>query len=170
MIQRRQTIYLLTIVILGVILCFCPVVQLTTPETDQIQRMFDVCATGVEETTPEMSYIELMPIEFPNMLWLLITSATIAGIAFVDIFLFKKRILQARVNVFLAVVCLGYYAILTWIVWVTRQTIAMNYGITLGWDISFGACVPLVCLILTMGAIRLILRDEAMVRAADRIR
>lgn len=170
MIQRRQTIYLLTIVILGIILCFSPVVQLTTPETEQIQRMFDVCATGVEETTPEITYIELMPIEFPHMLWLLITSALIAGIAFVDIFLYKKRILQARVNVLLAVLCLGYYAVLAWLVWVTRETILMQYGLTLDWDVSFGACVPLVCLILTMGAIRLILRDEAMVRAADRIR
>ena len=35
----------------------------------------------------------------------------------------------------------------------------------MGW-----ACLPLVCLVLTVMATRRILKDEAMVRAADRLR
>jgi len=62
------------------------------------------------------------------------------------------------------VVCVGYYGMLFMYVWFMRQQMPLE------WDICFAACLPLVCLISVIGATRLILRDEMMVRAADRIR
>lgn len=170
MIQRRQTLYLLVIVILGIILCFSSVLQLTTPEDSSVQRMFFLSAVGLEEVTPEMTYMELPPVHFPSTLWMLITTALIPLLALIDIFLYKKRILQARINIFLAVLCLGYYAILAGYTWMARHAVAKLDSITLDWDVCFAICIPLICFILTLGATRLILQDEMKVRAADRIR
>lgn len=165
MIQRRQTLYLLTIVILGIVLFFVPVLQLTTPETAGLQRMFYLGAEGLEEITPELEYRTDLPPVSMNGLWgLSVATILIPLLALVDIFLFKNRILQARLNIFLAVLCLGYYALVFMYAWFGRQNLGTDY------DLLFGACIPLVCLVLTLGATRLILKDEALVRAADRIR
>lgn len=164
MIQRRQTLYLLTIVILGIILCFCSVLQFTTYEGEGIQRMFYFSAMGMEEVTPEMEYLDLQPVTIQGTWGLLLASALIPLLALVDIFLYKHRMAQARLDIFLAVLCLGYYAVLFMYAWFIRKQMHLD------WDISFGACVPLVCFVLTLGAIRLIIHDEAMVHAADRIR
>ena len=82
----------------------------------------------------------------------------------VIIFLFKKRLAQARLSIFLALLCVGYYAILFVYVWFGKHTVASE------WDILFGACIPLICFVLTLMAVRRILKDEALVRSMDRIR
>ena len=150
MIQRIQTLYLLLIVILGVVLLFMPVVQLTTPPEAAEQYMYDLCAT------------KFIPLDG---LWgLTLTTALIPLLAFIDIFLFKKRILQARLNIFLAMLCLGYYGILFMYVWFAQQNLDVE------WNLYFWSCIPLICFVLTLMATRRILKDEALVRAADRIR
>ena len=164
MIQRRQTLYLLTIVILGVILCFVSVLQFTTAEEDAVKRMFFLSAFGLEEVT-DMTSQGLESVAFQGIWGLLLTSALIPLLALVDIFLFKNRVLQARLNIFLAVLCIGYYGILLMYVWFIRRAVDVA-----DWNVCFGACIPLVCFILTLGATRLILKDEALVRAADRLR
>ncbi len=164
MIQRRQTLYLLTIVILGVILVFCSVLQFTTYESEGLQRMFYFSALGLEEVTPEMEYLELPPVVIEGVWGLLLTTLLIPVMALIDIFLYKNRILQARFNIFLALLCLGYYGVLFMYVWFIRHQIHVD------WDICFGACVPLVCFVLTLGATRLILRDEALVAEMEHLR
>ena len=82
----------------------------------------------------------------------------------VDIFLYKKRILQARLNIFLVMLCLGYYGVLALYIWLAK--ISMNVE----WHILPYASFPLICMVLTLMATRRILKDEALVRAADRIR
>ena len=146
MIQRIQTLYLLAIVALGIALIWLPVAELVTNE-------FHVF---------ELSAFSHVPLEG---LWgLAFTTILIPVLAFVDIFLFKKRILQARLNIFLAILCLGYYGILFMYIWFAK----MNFAVE--WHITFWACIPLICFVLTLGATRRILKDEALVRAADRIR
>jgi hypothetical protein len=95
---------------------------------------------------------------------LLLTTALIPLLAFIDIFLYKKRILQARLNIFLVMLCLGYYGVLALYIWLA--TLSMNVE----WHILPYASLPLICLVLTLMATRRILKDEALVRAADRIR
>lgn len=150
MIQRIQTIYLLLVVALGTALMFLPVVQLVTPEDAAVQQMW--------ELTP-------LSLTVLNGWWgLTLATVLIPALALVDIFLYKKRLLQARLNIFTVMLCLGWYGVLAIMIWFA----GMNMGTE--WHIEFAACLPLICLVLTMMATRAILKDEALVRAADRIR
>lgn len=150
MIQRIQTLYLLAVVILGITLCFVPVVQLVTP------------ADAAELQVWELSAIGGAPVQG---LWgLLLTTALIPFLALVDIFLYKKRLLQARLNIFSSMLCLGYYGVLAIYIWQAKLALGVD------WHIMPWASIPLVCMVLTLMATRRILKDEALVRAADRIR
>ena len=160
MIQRIQTLYLLLVVTLGITLCFVPVVQFVTPEGAEVVRAWELTALGMTETTvTELPAIQL------NGLWgLLLASALIPVLALVDIFLYNKRLLQARLNIFTIMLCLGYYGVLAIYIYLAKLMIDVDVYV-MGW-----ACLPLVCLVLTVMATRRILKDEAMVRAADRLR
>ena len=150
MIQRIQTLYLLAVVALGIALIFLPVLQLVTPEEAEELQIWELSALGGAP--------------LPGLWGLLLTTALIPLLALVDIFLYKKRLLQARLNIFLALLCLGYYGVLAIYIWQAKLALGVD------WHILPWASFPLVCLILTMMATRAILRDEALVRAADRIR
>ena len=160
MIQRIQTLYLLLVVALGITLCFVPVVQFVTPEGAEVVRAWQLTALGMTETTvTELPAIQL------NGLWgLLLASVLIPVLALVDIFLYNKRLLQARLNIFTIMLCLGYYGVLAIYIYLAKMVIDVDVYV-MGW-----ACLPLVCLVLTVMATRRILKDEAMVRAADRLR
>ena len=161
MIQRIQTLYLLAIVILGSTLCFKPVIQLVTPEEAAELRIYNLSASGLELVTNE----DCQPVICLQGLWgLLVTTALIPLLALVDIFLYKKRLLQARLNIFLALLCLGYYGVLAIYIWQAKLALGVD------WHILPWASFPLVCFVLTLMATRRILKDEALVRAADRIR
>lgn len=166
MIQRRQSIYLLIIVILGIVLMFQPVIAFSSALQDGVQRMWELSATGLTELTEEYSYqaADLIPVQMNGIWGLALTTILIPILALVIIFLFKKRILQARLCIFLAALCVGYYAILAVYGWFGCKLIAPE------WDILFWACIPLICLVLTLMSARAILKDEALVRAADRLR
>lgn len=164
MIQRIQSLYLLAIIFLGIMLFFVPVIQFTTPADAPIQRMFELEATGLDEITPNVENLYVEPLALRGLWGLTLTTLLIPFLAFVDIFLFRRRLLQARLNIFLAMLCIGYYGILYVYIWFAK----MNFN--LEWHVLFWACIPLICFILTLGATRRILKDEALVRAADRIR
>jgi hypothetical protein len=150
MIQRIQTLYLLAVVILGIVLIWQPVVQLVSPEE------------AIELQVWELSALGGAPLQG---LWgLLLTTILIPALALVDIFLYNKRILQARLNIFSAMLCLGYYGVLAIYIWLAKMSLGTE------WHIMPSACIPLVCFVLTLMATRRILKDEALVRAADRIR
>ncbi len=150
MIQRIQTLYLLAVVALGIALIWLPVLQLVTPEEAAELRIYELSAVGGA------------PLQG---LWgLLLTTILIPALALVDIFLYKKRILQARLNIFLTMLCLGYYGVLAIYVWQAKLALGVE------WHILPWASFPLICMVLTLMATRRILKDEALVRAADRIR
>ena len=150
MIQRIQTLYLLAVVALGIALVWLPVVELVTPEEAAELQIWDLTSLGGA------------PIQG---LWgLLLTTVLIPLLALIDIFLYKKRLLQARLNIFTIMLCLGYYGVLAIYIWQARLALGVD------WHILPWACIPLVCMVLTLMATRRILKDEALVRAADRIR
>jgi len=169
MIQRIQTIYLLLVVALGITLCFKPVLTFDTLTEDNIKRVWNLNPTGLTETTDlsETSEIVLEP-EHLNGVWgLLIVTLIIPVLSLVVIFLYKNRVLQARINIFLAAVCLGYYGVLGIFIWFAK----MNFQVEpLHWHFTAWDAIPAVCFVLTLMATRRILRDEALVRAADRLR
>ena len=150
MIQRIQTLYLLAVVILGILLVWMPVVQFVTPEEAAELQIYELNALGGA------------PLQG---LWgLLVTTLLIPVLALTDIFLYKKRLVQARLNIFLAMLCLGYYGVLAIYIWLAKMSLGLD------WHILPCASFPLICLVLTLMATRRILKDEALVRAADRIR
>lgn len=166
MIQRRQSLYLLLVVVLGIMLHFLPVIEFTTPIDSGIQRMFELGSSGLTEQTDEYSYVaeELPQVTLLGVWGLTLATWLIPCLALVIIFCFKNRVFQARLCLFQAFLCMAYYGVLIIFVWFGRRNVAHD------WDILFGACIPLICLVLTLMALRGILKDEALVRAADRLR
>lgn len=160
MIQRIQTVYLLLVVALGITLCFVPVVQFVSPEDAVIVRAWELTAFGMNETTVN----ELPAIQLNGLWGLLVASILIPVLALVDIFLYNKRLLQARLNIFSSMLCLGYYGVLAIYIYLAKMVMGAE------WYILPWASIPLVCLVLTIMATRRILKDEALVRAADRLR
>ena len=150
MIQRIQTLYLLAVVALGIALIWLPVIQFVTPEEAAELQIWELSALG----------------GVPLQGWWGLSVATmlIPVLALVDIFLFKKRLVQARLNIFTVLLCLGYYGVLAIYIWQAKLALGVD------WHILPWASFPLICMILTLMATRAILKDEALVRAADRIR
>ena len=150
MIQSIQTLYLLAVVALGIALIWLPVVQFVTPEEAAELHVWELTALGG------------VPIQ--GVWGLLVTTLLISVLALIDIFLYNKRILQARLNIFTVMLCLGYYGVLAIYIWQAILALGVD------WHILPYASFPLVCMVLTLMATRRILKDEALVRAADRIR
>ena len=163
--QRIQTLYLSVIIALGILLCITPVLTLTSPPTASEHRVYELSADGIEEISPAINHgILEAPIELPGLWGLMLTSILISVLAFADLWLVHNRILQARFNILLAILCLGYYGILYMYIWFIRQ----NFG--LDWMPTVWAALPLICFVLTIEAIRCILKDEMRVRASHRLR
>lgn len=150
MIQRIQTLYLLMVVILGTLLCFFSPVQFLMPETTD--------------------YISLLAFDkWP----LAVMSVAIPLLALVNIFLFKHRFLQVRVNIMNVILCLGYYALIAlYVAYVVKGYEHIGDTTLAGaeWYLNVWAAIPMVNIVLLMMATRRILKDEALVRAADRLR
>ena len=161
MIQRIQTLYLLAVVALGIVLLWLPVVQFVTPEEAAELQIYNLSAIGLEQITNDQSP---MTNDLQGLWGLTLTTALIPLLALIDIFLYKKRLLQARLNIFTVMLCLGYYGVLALYIWLAKMSLGVD------WHILPWACFPLLCLVLTLMATRRILKDEALVRAADRLR
>ena len=149
MIQRIQTLYLLLVVVLGTLLCFFSPVQ------------FELAPYGVID----MQVFDKWPLAIINL--------AIPLLAFVNIFMFKRRFLQVRLNIMNVILCLGYYAMLAlYIAFVVKgnEPIGAHTWAGAKWYLTTWTCIPLVNIVLTMMATRRILKDEALVRAADRLR
>jgi hypothetical protein len=86
----------------------------------------------------------------------------VAVLAFVTIFLFKKRMLQIRLTIFSSVVLIGYYLALAALIFMTAE----DTNFTPSWTI----CLPFIGIVLNWLAIRGIGADEALVKAYDRLR
>jgi Ca2+/Na+ antiporter len=109
-------------------------------------------------------------------------SIAIPLLALVVIFLFKRRLLQARLNIMNVILCLGYYAMLAlYVAFIVKgyEPLSLEAGAFtpskeelegIQWYLNAWAAIPLVNIVLTMMATRRILKDEALVRAADRLR
>ena len=161
MIQRIQTLYLLLVVILGTLLCiFSPVEFLLPGATD---------------------YVSLHALDkWP----LAVMSIAIPLLALVTIGLYKRRLLQVRLNIMNVVLCLGYYALLAlYVAYIVKGYEPLNAvncqlstvncqlsTVNCEWYLTMWSAIPLVNVVLTMMATRRILKDEALVRAADRLR
>lgn len=163
MIQRIQTLYLLAIVVLGITLCFQSVLIFASPETAETARMWELSPMGLTELSAVQADVPM--VELQGVWGLMLATALIPLLALIDIFLYNKRILQARLNIFLACLCVGWYGVAAIYVWLMKVSVP-----DVTWSPGFWSATPLICFVLTLMATRAILKDEALVRAADRLR
>ncbi len=159
MIQRIQTLYLFLVVVCMVFLaCFAPI-QFLTPETAEVQQQYELGFLYIKNTTDATNIVNVASV------WAIaVMDVAIAALAWVIIFLFKKRLLQARLCIINLMLMLGYYAVLGVYVFFACKQLGVD------WFINISAALPLVGVILTLMAMRAIAKDEALVRAADRLR
>lgn len=135
MIQRIQTVYLLIVAALQTVLLFSSLAK--------VPGTYDLKIT--------------------NDITLAVLTSLTALVAFVSIFMYKKRVLQVRFNVFNALILVALQGIIIYyIVKLSGQHDSVTYAVP--------AIFPLISAILTYLAIRSILRDELTVRALNRIR
>jgi hypothetical protein len=152
MIQRIQTVYLLVVSILLATMFFYPLAELLSADG----KLFTYNYNGLTAESEDILYL----LTIPPVILLGIT----LGISFISIFLYKKRILQMRLNSFNIILMIGYLGL--------NYYYLQNFSKQLDGVISYqiAAIFPFIAAILTYLAIRAIGKDEALIRSMDRIR
>ncbi len=148
MIQRKQTLFLLAVVIIAIVQFFLPFQTATIADTKWDICLMPGCSSEVMDSN----------IYFPMIFNMIILVLSIA-----IIFLYKNRVLQYKLSNLLVVFnmfVIGLFFILSYIK--EGQTFTINY--------QFGAFLPVISAIFAFLAGHFIKKDEQLVRSADRIR
>ncbi|MFR9523886.1 MAG: DUF4293 domain-containing protein [Rikenellaceae bacterium] len=154
MIQRIQTLYLLAAVALMVIFSLSTFALFIAP--DQIYTM---SAMGLEMHDGTMMY------RLPH---LIIVAALASLLPLVNIFFFKKRMLQVRLCVVQIVLTVGVLAIAGVYYYLGNRTL----GVGAGGDstLRIVCALPFVAMFFDYLALKAIFKDELLVKSLDRIR
>lgn len=150
MIQRKQTLFLLAITVLGILLFFLPFQETTLSNDLGIYKLSFMGGCGPAIYNGNDIYPKML-----NFLVIILSVLTI--------FLFKKRTLQYKLSNFLAllnVFITGLFFLLTYI----KEELIVETHFT------FGAFLPIISAIFALLAAHFIKKDEQLVRNSDRIR
>ena len=150
MIQRKQTLFLLLAVILGVITMSTPIATVGD-EGLTLQRVYCIMAMDAQGGASFQVW--------PLFLLLLLASS----ISVIDIFLFRQRMVQAKICMVSVILFMAFYVGLA----VFSKLLAPD---ALNFHPTLSAALPAVSAILCVMARKGIIADEKLVRAADRIR
>jgi hypothetical protein len=158
MIQRIQSLFLLLVVLTGAALFFLPLATIT----DNNLYYFKFFITNLKNMSPGQEAL-FSPYLF---MFTAILNISIMAIAFWAFFAFKDRKQQIKliqigllVNIFEVLVIFGY----------TNYVFEKKYNFITQFD-ELGIYMPLISLVMFYLAMRYIKKDEAKVRAADRLR
>jgi hypothetical protein len=155
MIQRVQTVYLLIVAGLFIALMFLPIAFL---QSEDILYSFEV--TGLNTV--------IQPSELAYPTWsLMAIAAIIILLAFVIIFMYKKRILQIRICIFNALLMIGFCALFGFYLWHFGKLPELAH---MKVNIRIWAAFPVIAFILNYLAIRNIGADETLIRSLERLR
>lgn len=155
MIQRIQTVYLVIVAGLFIALLFLP---LATVQSGFDFYEFNV--SGLNTLTPPSTLL------FPT--WsLMALDAIIVLVAFVIIFMYKKRILQIRMCIFNALLMIGFCGLFGYYLWHFSQSAQLP---EMKLNLRIWSAFPIIALILNYLAIRNIGADETLVRSLERLR
>lgn len=153
MIQRKQTVFLLIAVILTIISLCLPLGSFTADNgigngTATMYNLWIITSAGA----------------YSYQAWVLFAIMLITcPVTLFAIFMYHNRIVQSRFCVFNILLTLGWYIVLT----VFVLSLETKFG---QFQISLSAVLPAISMILYFMARKAIMADEALVRAADRIR
>jgi uncharacterized membrane protein len=150
MIQRIQTIYLLITIVLTALVIGFPLMNILSDEYIYLVTILGVYANK----SMEYSTWVLLAICIVNIL-----------VALAAITQFKNRILQMRLATFNMLFTVGFYIALGGYYWILGEKFSAN-EIVFNWTVI----LPAINIILTCLAIRAIGKDEALVRATERLR
>ncbi|MFO7880797.1 MAG: DUF4293 domain-containing protein [Bacteroidota bacterium] len=151
MIQRIQSLYLLGAVITGIIMFFIPLAHIIAGP-----NVLEFYHYGIKPGDIAVNAYNALP--------LTVLFALTTALSFIIILLYKRRQLQIRlcgVNIFLLIGQIGL--ILFYIFDVAKQLDAEK-------DFTIAIILPVVSIIFIYLAMRNIAKDDARVKAADRIR
>jgi hypothetical protein len=157
MIQRIQSLLLLIATICFVVACFMPVAHIITSEAYYV-----LTSWSVRENIPDGAIIH--PTYFIGLL-----QALLAVLSFVTIFLYKKRPLQSKMCMLAILV---NFILLVLMLWVYPDKMLPQISLLAGGELKYTpwailSILPLACFYLGN---KFIIKDEKMVRAADRLR
>jgi hypothetical protein len=151
MIQRIQTLYLL-LAIMACSICLCLPVGRLTVDGRQVGEMYNLwilTANGGHDFAP----------------WVLFTILlTTIPVSIFGIFTYHRRVIQSRLCLFNILISLSYYIVYAILVLFLKEKYQSNF------TLEFCSVLPSVGLIFNFFARKAILKDEKIVRAADRIR
>ena len=149
MIQRKQSVFLLLAFVAIVACLSMPIAEILPHGMGASLAWFNIGLYG--ESAGQLT---LVP-------FILLALSGIIGL--VTIFLYRNRLLQARLCTAALVLCLAWY--------VYYAFAALNAFQALGaFRPHFAACLPLVAAVLFVMARRGVMADEKLVRSMDRIR
>jgi hypothetical protein len=152
MLQRPQTLFLLAAFVITAFLLTGPLAVIPV-EGGEIMLKH----SGAYDRTGNRLNVATWP--------LTVFFAVVTGLAFLNIFLYKHRVRQMRICVFLILLNAGMLGIIYYYV----RYVKVNFGgteVIYQWRIV----IPLIVMIMLYLAYRRIRRDELLVRAYDRIR
>lgn len=149
MIQRKQTIYLL-LALAALIVCLClPIGEVRLKSMGASPVWYNIGVyTGESFLAKPLPFVDLV---------------VVGALTFIDIFLYKRRLMQARIcvaGIILSLAWYGYYAFCAF-----GEFAAMG-----NFHFGFAACLPLVAIIFLLMARQGIKADENLIRSMDRIR
>lgn len=148
MIQRKQSLFLLAVAIIGVILIFIPFQHFNT-----VDKVFPICL--MPGCSPE--------IVASNIYGPMVLNILVVLLSVLVIFQYKNRVLQyklANILILLNVFIIGLFFLLSFV----------KEGVIGTISYSFGAFLPIIGAIFAFLAAHFIKKDEQLVRSADRIR
>lgn len=158
MLQRIQTVFMLILVIAMTLVFFADIWHRENPETGAVGHMNGYSLTvtnGSGEVEDELPTI-----------WIVMVAGLSASIAIYSITRYNNRMLQIRLNFFNTLFIIGTLGLMYVF---ARQGEGMIGGGD-GGPFKWGMFLPAVALVMNSLANRFIMRDERMVREADRIR
>jgi uncharacterized membrane protein len=162
MLQRIQSVWMTLTVALVCIVLFMPVISFSTAGAD-----FRLMTYGIRGVTGELlvgGELSATPILSVCVTVLLAISALVPLVA---IFFYKRRQVQTRLlgaEFILLIGSAGFVGYYIWTYWQVVAEYSDNYFI------SFFPLVLVVAMLANWFAIKGVIRDEILVRAADRIR
>lgn len=158
MIQRIQSIFLLLVCIAMDFTAFSPLLIISLPS--------DVLDISISNLLNFNSFGILDGQEVLKHTWGVVTIAILSALlAFVNIFLYKKRKLQIKIGNLTTFLIVLYYITLG----VYLYSFSVNDNISII-NIQYGIVLPFIALIFNILAVYRIKKDEKLVRSMNRIR
>lgn len=154
MIQRIQTLYLLTTFILTVLWYFTPLAELAN---NQEQLKYTIY--GLKD--PNGNYV------FKTLVSSIIAAIT-SFVTVATIFLYKNRMKQIRAAQFLLLLNTALIASAFLLIDKAKAALALTNEVIINYSLSM--TFPLISLVLIFMSIKAIKKDEELVRSADRLR